>query len=91
MSLEDDFIRLLLKRHGIVPRWGNNSAVPGGTLWDLIVYPAFRSRSMPGYFQPRLWRWLASLPSLMSQCRAGYAVGEQARPTFSQLHLKRKE
>jgi hypothetical protein len=43
----------------------NDSAVPFGfaqgrlcgTLRDLIVYPAFRSRSMPGYFQPRLRRW----------------------------------
>ena len=30
--------------------------------WGSIIYPAFRSRSMPGYFQPRLRRWLTGLP-----------------------------
>ncbi len=31
-----------------------------------MVYPAFRSRSMPGYFQPRLRRSGGYLPYLMN-------------------------
>jgi hypothetical protein len=37
----DHELKMILKRHGIVPL-GERLSRPCGTLWGLIVYPAFR-------------------------------------------------